>query len=166
MNEGEGAFAEGPRQLAEEPPALGHLLGITIGHFELIAGPKDGPLGAAGKAFRVIEGALVVVAEDRLVEAENAVDAFPRVRTVADNIAQAVNTIDAFAGDVRQDGLKGLQIGVDIADDGAFHRMMCMEQAERDVQGQPQNPRLRFGLVRYRPDIRRSPRALSRSGTA
>src|SRR5262249_13384033 len=114
-------FAQRPRQLAQEPPALGHLLGIAVRHFELLAGPKNGPLGPAGKAFRIIQSALIVIAEDRLIEAQHAIDALAGIRPVADDIAQAIDAVDALAGDVGQDGFERLEITVNIADNGPFH---------------------------------------------
>ena len=147
---------------------LAVLLRVAVGHFELVAGPEDGPLGPARKAFRVVQRPLIVVAQDRQVEAHHPVDALPRVGAVADDIAQAIDAIHALAGDVGQDGFQGLQVGVNVADDGALHGRMpksvepspepnCMRRLVLDIGSSAST---------YRPDISRSPRALSRSGTA
>jgi len=82
------------------------------------------PLGAARKTFGVVERALIVVAENRLIEPQHAVDALPRVGSVAHDIAQAIHAIDAFAGHIGLDGFERLEVGVDIADDRSFHGLV------------------------------------------
>jgi len=51
---------------------------------------------------------------------DHRIQAFTRVRTVADNVTQAVNLLDGLLTDMRKNGLKSLVIAVNVADNGAF----------------------------------------------
>ena len=46
------------------------------------------------------------------------VDTFARVRTVADDITQAINFFDPELLDLAEDGLQRFEIAVDVADEG------------------------------------------------
>src|SRR5437762_10321137 len=71
VNEREGAFAMRSRQFAEKLPALGHLLRVAIGHFQLIASPKNSPLSAARKSFAIVQRPFTVFAQNRRSEAQH-----------------------------------------------------------------------------------------------
>ena len=51
---------------------------------------------------------------------DHRIQAFTRVRTVADNVTQAVNLLNGLLTNMRKNGLKSLVITVNVADDGAF----------------------------------------------
>ena len=53
---------------------------------------------------------------------DHQVEALARVGAVADDVAQAKHFVDALIGDVRQHGLQGFEVAVDVADDRALHR--------------------------------------------
>jgi hypothetical protein len=62
-----------------------------------------------------------VVAEQADVALHRQVDAFARVRPVADNVAQAVDLRNPLLLDIGQDGLEAFEVAMNVADDRAFH---------------------------------------------
>jgi hypothetical protein len=108
-------------QCAQKIPAAVGRSPVAGAIFELIPGPKNGPLRAGIKAFRVEQRALVVVAEERdAAILDYFIETFSRFGAVADDIAQAEDLLDALLADVGKDGLERLQIAVDVADDRPF----------------------------------------------
>ena len=112
-----------PRHRAEKIPAAIDLIAIAGGVLQLLAGPKDRPLGAAVEPFRVEHGALIVVTQQSdAALSDHQVEALAGVGTVADDVAQAVDFVDPLIGDMRHHGLQGFEVAVDVADDRALHR--------------------------------------------
>ena len=52
---------------------------------------------------------------------------FPGVRTIADQVAKAIDLGNVLALNVGQDGLEGLQVAVDVANQGSFHAAVLVE---------------------------------------
>ena len=73
------------------------------------------------ETFRVKQGALVVIAQDADIHLHHQVDTLTRVRSVANNVAQAVDFGDPLLADIAQHGLESFEVAVDIADQGTFH---------------------------------------------
>src|SRR5262249_44670725 len=109
--EGAGAFGE------ELPASFAGLAALTAG-LELGAGPEHGPLGGGLEALGVEHGPLVVVAQEDHLALHDQVHALARVGAVADDVPQAVDLSDIVLVDVLEDGLQGLEVAVDVADDG------------------------------------------------
>ncbi len=53
---------------------------------------------------------------------DHQIEALTGIRSVADNIAEAENFLDALAGNVGHNGLQSFKIAVDVADYRTFHR--------------------------------------------
>ena len=63
---------------------------------------------------------------------DHRIQAFTRVRTVADNVTQAVNLLNGLPMDMRKNGLKSLVITVNVADDGAFQQTIRLRKTGSD----------------------------------
>ena len=87
-----------------------------VAGFEHLARPEDGAFGAGVEALGIEQRALVVIAEQAGLARHHEIDALARVWAVTDDVAEAVNLLDSLLFDVREDSLKGLEVGVDIAD--------------------------------------------------
>ena len=124
MNEGQAAevhlltvqvVADG--QAAEEVPAgvAGLLIGLVL---QLPAGPIAGPLGAKIEAMRLVKhGAIMVSHERHFGLFDHQVQAFLRVRAVADHVAQTDDTLHVAPVDIGQHGGKRFVIGMNVTDD-------------------------------------------------
>ena len=96
------------------------LLRFSMGASSCGTGPEDGPLGRRIEAFRIEHGALIVIAQEDDLAFHDQIDALARIGPVADDVAQAIDFGDVLRFDVLEHRLQGLEIAVDIADDG-FH---------------------------------------------
>ena len=67
--------------------------------------------------IRIEHGALVVIAQQHELGIHDKVDALARIRTVTDDVAQAINLSNSQRFNIRQHGLESLQITVDVAND-------------------------------------------------
>lgn len=91
---------------------------------ELAAGEVDAFAGEVVIAFeRIVAGAdLVVVAEEGFnFQALDPVHAFGGVGGVADDIAEADFVSNSLSLHVREHGIKGFEVGMNVAKDGDFH---------------------------------------------
>lgn len=57
-----------------------------------------------------------MIAEQAHLQVHDEVNAFGRVGSVADDVAEAVDFCDALTTDIRKDGLKRFEVSVDVAD--------------------------------------------------
>ena len=97
---------------------------LLVGFGKLVAGPVDGLFGEWVEADEVVHdrGLLVVVSLDHgAVELAHDVEAFAGVGVVADDVAEADVVGDLVLFGVGEDGLEGLEIGVDVSEDGESH---------------------------------------------
>ena len=117
----------------------------VVGGFELIARPEDGALGRLVEAIGIEHGALVVVAEQDHFAGHDPIDAFARIGTVTDDVAEAVDLGDVELRDVCEDGLESFQVTVNVADDG-LHAWPPGPPARSGTRGdggfRPPSPRL------------------------
>jgi hypothetical protein len=91
---------------------------------ELVARPDDGVGGVRIETFEMIfAGAVfVVIAFDAgNVHVAHDLETFLGLGVVADDIAEADDVRGVLRLDVVQDDLEGVQIPVDVCDDGVFH---------------------------------------------
>jgi len=118
VDEEDVAFLVAHGELAEEAPAGGAERGIGLG-VEDVAGPVTGAFGGGVEIGGLVEDGVVVVAHDGGAAAgADEVDALARIRTIADDVAETDDLLDAALGEIVEDGLEGFEIGVNVADDG------------------------------------------------
>ena len=92
----------------------------------------------------------------------HAIDALARIGTVADDVAQAVDLLDAAGLRIGQHGLERFEVAVDVADNGPFHGRSQCDKCEsaisvHDEQGHVIVPYANGRPVGYRdPGSRRS----------
>ena len=109
-------------QCAQKVPTSIDLIAAAVGALELVAGPKDGSLGAAVESFGIKHRALIVVAQKAdLGFVDHQVETLARVRTVANDIAQAINLVYLLVSNMRKHRLKRFEVAMNVADDRAFH---------------------------------------------
>ncbi len=109
-----------PRPFGQELPASLFFLPVFADGFELRARPENGTFGGWIEAVRIEHGPLVVIAQQHHLALHDQVDAFARIGTVADDVAQTINLGNIVFVDIVQNGGEAFQIAVDIADEG-FH---------------------------------------------
>ena len=123
MDKQQGAFGMGAGQFTKKIHQLAVGVprhGVVV--FELRPRPADRPLRANIEAIRVEQRSLVVVAEDHQAAAvADERDALAGIRTVADDVAQTTHRIDLLPIDVRENRLEGLEVAMDVADNGPLH---------------------------------------------
>src|SRR5436190_17568148 len=96
-------FLDHPRPLGQEFPACLSLEAIFSWGLELVARPENSALRRGVEAVRIEHGALVVVAEQNHLALHHQVDALARIRSIPDNITQAINLRDVVFFDIRED---------------------------------------------------------------
>jgi hypothetical protein len=64
----------------------------------------------------------VIAQQTDAAASDDQIQALARVGAVSDNVAQTVDFINALIGDMREHGLQGFEVAVNIADDRALHR--------------------------------------------
>ena len=111
-------FLEDARPVGQELPAFFLGLALFAGRFQLATRPKDGSLRWRIEPVGIEHRALIVVAEQDNLALHHQVDALARVRAVADDVAQAIDVGNIVALYVLQDGLKRLEVAVDVAYQG------------------------------------------------
>ena len=90
--------------------------------FDLAAGPADRPLRAGVEPVRIKERALVVIAQDHdTAPVPHELDALAGIWPVAHHVAQTDHVVHSLPVDIGEDGLEGLEVAVDVADDGPLH---------------------------------------------
>ena len=105
-------------QTAEKFEAFA-ILGI-VGTFQLFTSPENRPFSSLIEAFRVAKGTHVMIAQKTdLAIRHDQVEALSWVRTISDNVAEAMNHLDALGTDIRENDLQSFQVPVNVADDGA-----------------------------------------------
>lgn len=57
-----------------------------------------------------------MIAEQAHLQVHDEIDAFGRVGSIPDHVAQAVDFCDALTTDIRKDSLKRFEVSVDVAD--------------------------------------------------
>src|SRR5262249_32014059 len=87
-------------------------------HFELGASPENRSLRRGIESFRIEHGPLVMVAQEDHGTLHDQINTFTRIRTVADDVAQAINDFDLVLFNVGEDRLKRFEVAMDIADEG------------------------------------------------
>ena len=102
VDEQVAVLAVAARPLGQELPALFAALPGFDGGFELRPGPEDRSFGRLVEPVRIEHGPLIVIAEQNELAIHHEVDAFARVRAVADDVAEAVNLADPLGFDVGQ----------------------------------------------------------------
>src|SRR5580698_473929 len=83
--------------------------------FQLGPGPKNRPLGRLIEPIRVEHGTLVVVAQKDEPGIHHQIDTFARIWPVTYDVPQAIHVANTQALDICQDGLKSLQVSVNVA---------------------------------------------------
>ncbi len=121
MHEQQAVLAAAARQLAQELPAPQPIGRAAWSGFQLLPRPKDRPLGAGVESLGIEQRPLIVIAQQAEVELHHLIDAFQRIRPVADDVAEAVDLRDPLLPNVGQHRLESLQVAVDIADEGSLH---------------------------------------------
>src|SRR5438067_875309 len=104
-----------PRQFAQETPPPFIPFGVPF--FQLVARPENRPLGSGVESFGIEQRSLVVVPQQTHFARQHAVDALPRVGSVPDDIAEAVDLLDPLLLDVGQYRLERLEVPMYVADD-------------------------------------------------
>ena len=118
VNEEESVLPMVARPFGEELPAAFHVGPAVAGCFELLARPEDGPFGGRVEAFGVEHGSLVVIAQEDHMALHDDIDAFAGVWPVADDVAEAIDLFCLLLFDVLEDRLQGLEVAMDVADNG------------------------------------------------
>ena len=94
---------------------------VALRVFQLIARPKNRPLGAGVESFRIEQRPLIVVSQQADAGLlDHQVQAFARVRPIADDVAQAEDFFHALLAHVGEHRLECFQVAVNIADDRPF----------------------------------------------
>ena len=60
----------------------------------------------------------------KITRAHDPIDTFARIRTVADDVAQAIDFGDTLLANVGQHGFQRFEVCVNIANDGAQHKFL------------------------------------------
>ena len=112
----------GARQFTQEFPAP-LVVDPIGGTFELLARPENRALGPDVEPVRVEHRPLVVIAQQgNLANLSDSIDAFPRIRAIADDVAQTENLGNPLRLDVLEHHLQGFQVPMDITDQSTTHR--------------------------------------------
>jgi hypothetical protein len=106
-------------EVAEEVPEIGLAYAVVLVGVDLIPGPLDRPLRLVVEPGGDEEGRLLVVPEDGVGELHGYLDAGPGVGPVPDDVPQTDDLRALLLLDVLQDRPEGLEVRVDIGDDGA-----------------------------------------------
>ena len=106
-------------EFTEKVPAF--FVSEPVAGFELCAGPEDGSFGSGIEPFGVEQCSLIVVPQQAHGTVSYPINAFSRVGSIADDIAQAVDLLDRFTPDVFEHGFEGFEVAVDVADEGSAH---------------------------------------------
>ena len=109
------------REFTEEVPKARILLRILSRVLQLFPRPENGAFRTGVKAFRIEYSALIVVADQTGIALHDQIDTFARVRTVSDDIPEAVNLVDLLLSDIFQNRLEALEITVNVADQCTLH---------------------------------------------
>ena len=91
---------------------------------EGLAGASDGIAGEVDEGRRVAatrDGVVVVAGEDDGAARADEGEGFLREGAVADDVAEADDLVRAAAFGVREDAFEGLEVGVDVGEDGVAH---------------------------------------------
>ena len=108
------------RQVAEELPTP--LVVRPVGRvLELAAGPEDGALRPGIESLGIKQRSLIMVAENAKLAPHNQIDALARIRTVADDVAEAEDFVDPLTADIAEHGLKAFEVAMNVADQGTLH---------------------------------------------
>ncbi len=110
-------------KFAKKIPAFPVSTGVTA--FEHLAGPENGPLRPGVEAFGVEQRSLIVIAQQRHLAIHHTINALARIRTVPDNVAEAIDRIAILLFDVREDGFQPFQVAVNVANDRSFQRLLA-----------------------------------------
>jgi hypothetical protein len=96
------------------------------------------------EAVGIEQRPLIVVAEQHEAAAiADEPDALAGIRPVADDVAEAEDGIDPLAVDILEDHLEGLEVSVNVADDGPLHLFATLLQTVRGCPIVMQNRRVR-----------------------
>ena len=88
-------FAAIAGQFAQKIPVRAFSAGLPRA-FQLVASPKDGSFGPGVEPLGIEQCPLIVVAQQAHVAVHDQIDALARIRTVADDVPQAINLCDAL----------------------------------------------------------------------
>ena len=121
--------------------------------FELAACPKNGLFRCTAKSLGIKQGCLIVITEDTKVEFHDPVDTLTWIRTVSNDIAEAIDLLYPAVAYIFQHHFKCSEISVDITNYSPFQRRLF---PVRSMQAED-----RPGP--YRPALIRSPSELCRS---
>ena len=138
-------------QPVEERPATAGLVGARLA-LELEPGPVGGLLGHLVEVRGLVEGSEVVVAHEcELAALGHDVHAGDRIRSVADDVTKAHDAVHPLPVDVGEHGLQGLEVRMDVADEGRAQGGSCQGLAmvartrrtrRRGLECRPQLPGL------------------------
>ena len=92
-----------------------------------------GRLGKGAWAFAERNKIIVVSPDDRTVQSPDHFDALRRIGPVADQIPQTKRMGHALLLHIRENGLQGLEIPVNIAKDSVFHERPFREAASSSL---------------------------------
>jgi hypothetical protein len=102
------------RQFAQKVPPPIHLAGAAP-HLQLFPSPLDGLQGDWVESIGIEHGRLIVVPQDHDLAFHHSVETFPGIRSITDNIPQAIYLADSLPLDVIQYCGQGFEITVDVA---------------------------------------------------
>ncbi len=105
----------------EEVPHVVVLGPVELGGVQLFLRPLQGGAGLRVEVLAVEHHRLLVVAEDGDLGAIQQLEALAGVRAVADDVPQAHDPLDPLAGHVVEHRAEGLDVGVDVGEQGNRH---------------------------------------------
>ena len=117
VDEHKGFGAVRARELGQKVPSFSGSLNRWI--FQLLTCPEDCFFSTGAETIGIKQSSVVVVAQQGQLKIATVIDAFTRVGTIANHIAEAKNLIDLYPIDILENGTKRLKIAVDVADDGS-----------------------------------------------
>jgi len=113
----EAVLLEGARPFGEEFPAAFARGAILAWDLELRARPENRFLGRLVKTIGIEHRALIVIAEQNDFAAHHQIDTLSWIRTVTNDIAEAVNLLDVVLFDILEHSLECFEVAMDVADD-------------------------------------------------
>ena len=121
-----GAFRVSSRQLAQEVgEGISRVASEPVVPLKLCSRPADGPFGANIEAIGIKQGALIMVAQQNHAAAiANDAGTLTWVRAIAHHVTKAEDFFCGLLFDILQHRLEGLEVAVDVANNGPLHALL------------------------------------------
>jgi hypothetical protein len=124
VNELEIVFVDQSWKFAEEIPAGIDLCSGADAIIELVTGPVNRSQRHVVEPIGIEQGRLVVIAQDHPFAARHdQIKALARIRSVANDVTQAIDLRDILGFNVGQHRLERLEVAVDVADQSSLHEV-------------------------------------------